>query len=122
MKNNQIFKIFLLILLSINFSISYGQEFNFQAGEIELLDKENKLRAKNGVITTSNDGIEIRSDVIEYDKIKLILQATGNVKVTDKIIPVNPNPPKVRSNIFLFLCLEQLIIFLFNFNNFIFLT
>ena len=95
MKNNQIFKIFLLILLSINFSISYGQEFNFQAGEIELLDKENKLRAKNGVITTSNDGIEIRSDVIEYDKIKLILQATGNVKVTDKINKIIINGEKI---------------------------
>ena len=79
------FKIILLIILIFYSSNLFGQEqFNFDVTEIEIKEKGNKfIGLKRGTITTDN-GINIDADNFIYDKIPNILNAEGNVKITDE--------------------------------------
>ncbi len=86
MKNSK-FYIFVIIILSNLFCLkSFGfDQFNFNVTEIEILDNGNLIKGlKRGIVTT-NQGIIIDADQFEYEKSSNILNASGNVKVTDKI-------------------------------------
>ncbi len=55
---NKIFK-YLIVLFLYCHSTLYANEFRFEASEIEVLDKGNITKAKNGVKIFSNDGLEM---------------------------------------------------------------
>ena len=79
-------KIFILILY---FILIFGNplsanEFIIESSEIKILEKGNITEAKKGVKIISNDGIEINSNELTYNKKKNILRLFGNVKIIDK--------------------------------------
>ncbi|WP_440670131.1 LPS-assembly protein LptD [Candidatus Pelagibacter sp. HIMB1483] len=79
--------IFIIIILSnLFFSSVYGNDqLNFDISQIEILDKGNKIVGKKRGKITTNDGITIDADQFEYDKIKNILKASGNIRIKDEI-------------------------------------
>ncbi len=86
MKNN-LFLIFFTCFLTLFLSTSANSvdQFNFDVTEIEILENGNKFKGlKRGKIST-NDGIIIKSDNFEYDKLSNILNAKGNVVIEDTI-------------------------------------
>ena len=78
--------IFFLIISNLIFLNLYGDDqINFDVSEIEILDSGKKIVGKNrGTITTEN-GIIIQADEFEFDKVKNILQAKGNITIEDKL-------------------------------------
>ena len=81
---NKIFLFFLIVfnLLSIH---TYGSDqISFDVTEIEIIDGGNKIIGKNrGTITTDN-GITIEANQFEFDKIKNIIKAEGNIIIKDQ--------------------------------------
>ena len=86
MKNSKFYIFIIIILSNLFFLKSYGfDQFNFNVTEIQIQDNGNLIKGlKRGIITT-NQGITIEADQFEYEKSSNILNASGNVKVTDKI-------------------------------------
>ena len=81
---NSIIKFCYLIFCYLIFFNAYGiEQFNFDVTELEILENGDKVvGSKRGKIT-SNNGIVITADQFEYYKKKNILNASGNVKITD---------------------------------------
>ena len=76
--------IFLINIILIS-PVVAENEFDFSITEIEILDNGNKIIGKNrGDISTSN-GIIISANTFEYDKIRNILNANGNVIIKDNL-------------------------------------
>ena len=76
---------FIIINLTLS-SISLSAEvFNFDVTEVEILENGNKFIGKKGGKATSEDGVTIKAINFNYNKLKNILIATGNVEVKDKI-------------------------------------
>ena len=66
-------------------SSTYAAEvFNFDVTEVEIIEEGNKFLGKNGGTATSNDGVVIKANNSEYDKLKNILIAIGDVKIDDQ--------------------------------------
>ena len=63
-KKQILFLIFIVIFFSTK--NASGNEFTFEGKEIEILNEEKKLIAKNGVKIISDNGIVIFADNIEY--------------------------------------------------------
>ena len=85
MKNN--FFSFLVLLYILTLFIEdkvKAQDLQFNASEIQSLEKGNKIIAKNGVEINDPSGITIKADQAEYDKIKSVIVAKQNVKIIDK--------------------------------------
>ncbi len=85
MKNN--FFSFLVLLFILTLFIEdkvKAQDLQFNASEIQSLEKGNKIIAKNGVEINDPSGITIKADQAEYDKIKSVIVAKQNVKIIDK--------------------------------------
>ena len=83
---NKLFKVILSVIFClIPLSVSGSEQFNFDVTEVEILEKGNKfIGKKRGVVTTDN-GITIIANYFEYEKDKNILNASGKVKILDKI-------------------------------------
>ena len=79
-------KYILIIFISlISFKANSLEQFNFDVTEIEITNDGNIFKGlKRGKIT-SNDGILIDADNFEYNKKLNVLNASGNVKIEDKI-------------------------------------
>ena len=86
MKNNLYRKIFsiLMLLLCLPFK-AYGEQFDFKVNEIEILNNGNLFKGLNRGIIETNNGIIIEADNFTYNKITNILNASGEVKINDKI-------------------------------------
>ena len=85
MKNNFTKLSLFLFIYFICFNVHAIEQFNFDVTEVQILDNGNKFKGiKRGKITT-NDGIIIDADEFEYTKDINILEASGNVKILDKI-------------------------------------
>ena len=81
-------KILITFLIIINFfclKAHSADQIIFDVSEIEILDSGNKVIGKNRGTITLNNGIIIESDNFEFDKIKNILKAKGNVSIEDQI-------------------------------------
>ncbi len=78
--------IFFLIISNLIFLNVYSNDqINFDVSEIEILDSGRKIVGRNrGTITTDN-GIIIKADEFEFDKVKSILKAKGNIAIEDKL-------------------------------------
>ena len=85
MKNNFKFLFINVFIFLFNINIVYADDFNFQTSEIIFLENGNLIKAKNGSQVLTNDGVLINSKEFEYDKIKNILTATGDVHIIDDI-------------------------------------
>ncbi len=79
-------KIFIILLCFIFISGNFlnANEFIIESTEVKILEKGNITEAKKGVKIISNDGVEISSNELIYDKKKNILKIFGNVKIKDK--------------------------------------
>ncbi len=84
---NRLYYIFLIFIFNNLFNCSvYSTEiFNFDVTELEIIEEGNKFIGKNEGTATSEDGTIIKAKNFEYDKIKNILVATGNVEIIDKV-------------------------------------
>ncbi len=80
---NKIF-IILLYFIFISGNLLKANEFTIESEEVKILEKGNITEAKKGVKIISNDGIEIKSNKLIYDKKKNILKIFGNVQIKDK--------------------------------------
>ena len=82
---NKIFLTFLIFFYLIGNGVHSNEQISFDVNEIEILDDGNKVVGKNrGIITTEN-GITIEADEFEFNKIKNILQAKGNIIINDRV-------------------------------------
>ena len=82
MQNKFIF-ITLVILNLFVFNAFSDDQINFDVSEIEILDEGNRIIGKKRGTITTNDGITIEADEFDFDKIKNILNAKGNIKIED---------------------------------------
>ncbi len=82
---NKIFVIFLIFFHFISLNVYGDEQMSFDVNEIEILDNGNKIIGKNRGIITTDSGITIEADDFEFNKIKNILQAKGNIIIKDKI-------------------------------------
>ena len=80
---NKIFIIFIFFIL-ISGNYLNANEFTIESTEVKILEKGNITEAKKGVKIISNDGIEISSNELIYNKKKNILRVFGDVKIKDK--------------------------------------
>ena len=96
MKNN-IRKIFLLILffnLYFNFT-SASEDFIFESKSIELVNSTKTVVAKNGVVISSGDGMNISAFMSNYDKISKILTLKKNIIIQDKLSKLSLNSENI---------------------------
>ena len=88
--------IFSVILFNlIIFNVYSNDQITFDVSEIEILDGGNKIIGKNRGSINTNDGVTIEADKFEFDKIKNILKAQGNIKVSDKLNNYDFNAQKL---------------------------
>ena len=80
---NKLIVLFLIIFNLSIFNTYSNDQINFDVTEIEILDGGNKIIGKNRGTITTNNGVTIEANNFEFDKIKNILQAKGNVKIKD---------------------------------------
>ena len=86
MKNNIQFFLFIIIfncLITIN--AKSNEPFKFNVTEIEIIDNGNTIKGNKGGIVTTDSGLKIEANIFVYDKILNILNAQGNVKITDVV-------------------------------------
>ena len=83
---NKLLYIFLILILNIlnNSSTQAAEVFNFDVTEVEIIEEGNKFLGKKGGTATSIDGTVIKANNFEYDKLKNILIAIGDVEIDDK--------------------------------------
>ena len=81
---NKILILFIIIFNNFIFSNSFSNDqINFDITEIEILDGGKKIIGKKRGTVKTNDGIIIKADKFEYDKINNILSANGNIEIKD---------------------------------------
>ena len=84
MKNNIKSFIFILIFASLLISSKLlSEEIKFEANSIELIDKDERILAKKNV-KIFNKKETIYADEMDYDKLKQIIKAKGNIIVENK--------------------------------------
>ena len=82
MKNKTKYIYIIFCIIFFNFSSSFSNEvFNFDVSEIEIKENGNKFIGKNGGTARSLDGTKITANNFDYNKLKNILKASGNVKI-----------------------------------------
>jgi len=79
-----VFLTFVLNLCCVNFIVA--EEFIFKVTDLEILENNTIYKGNNrGIVTTRNDEIVITADTFIYNKLTILLEAEGNVKLIDKI-------------------------------------
>ncbi len=73
---NKIFIIFLIIISNLFIFKTYSNDqISFDVTEIEILDGGNKIIGKNRGTITSKNGILIKADKFEFNKVNNVLKA-----------------------------------------------
>ena len=62
-----------------------NEQINFDVTEIEILDGGNIIVGKNRGTITTNNGITIQANEFNFDKVKNIIEAKGDIIVEDEI-------------------------------------
>ena len=76
---------FILIIISFMNSPSFSNEqFNFDVTEVEIQENGNKFFGKKGGTATTDQGLTIKAEEFEYDKLLNILIVKENIKFDDK--------------------------------------
>ena len=81
---NKIFVIFLIFFHFTCTNVLGNEQISFDVNEIEILDGGNIIVGKNRGIITTDDRITIEADQFEFNKVKNILQAKGNIVIKDQ--------------------------------------
>ncbi len=82
---NKLLIIFIIILNNFFLNYAYSDDqINFDVSQIEVLEGGNKIIGKKRGTITTNDGVIINADEFEYDKIKNVLKAKGNITINDE--------------------------------------
>ena len=82
---SKIFIIFVLLFFKF-FFVNAEEEFDFKVSEVEITNDGNIFRGLNrGTATTNNPKMIITADFFEYDKIRNILIASGDVIIEDLV-------------------------------------
>ena len=84
MKNKFVFFVTVCLFININYYNIKAEEFIFESSFIEITNDGNILQAKDGVKVYGKNNIEITAKEFTYDKIKLVLSLSGNIKIIDK--------------------------------------
>ncbi|WP_440676108.1 LPS assembly protein LptD [Candidatus Pelagibacter sp. HIMB1593] len=85
MKNNLFIKFSIIFFLNFCvLSFANSEEFNFNVGEIEILDNGNLFKGLNRGIIETNDGLKINANTFVFNKLTNILEAKGKVKIQDE--------------------------------------
>ena len=85
MKNNFIIILILILFNSVFLNGYSEEEFNFNVTELNILEDGNLFVGSKGGTVSNNNGIVIKANNFRYDKKLNILNAKGNVEITDKI-------------------------------------
>ena len=86
MKNKYIIILLTFVLSLVSFTLTKGEEFNFNTTELQITENGNIIKGINGgEVTTRNNEIIITANNFKYNKLTTLLEAEGNVKVIDKI-------------------------------------
>ena len=80
---NKSFIIYIILSIILFGNYSFGDEFKFEASEIEVKDEGNIVNSSGGVKIISNDNLEIVANQSIYNKKKSILKLEGNVLIKD---------------------------------------
>ena len=82
---NKLLIIFVIILNNFFLYYAYSDDqINFDVSQIEVLEGGDKIIGKKRGTITTYDGVIINADEFEYDKVKKVLKAKGNITVNDK--------------------------------------
>ena len=85
MKNSiKIFFIFSLLNLYLFSNASSEEIFKFEVSEIEITQNGNLIKGYNGGKATTNNGISIKANEFEYNKLLKSLNAYENVELEHK--------------------------------------
>ncbi len=80
---------YLIIAIIVNFffiiHVNGNEPFNLDVTEIEILNNGDIIKGHKGGTATTDNGLKIKAESFEYDKILNILVAIGNVKITDDV-------------------------------------
>ncbi|MDC2985631.1 LPS assembly protein LptD [Candidatus Pelagibacter sp.] len=96
---NKIFIIFLIIISNLFIFKTYSNDqISFDVTEIEILDGGNKIIGKNRGTITSKNGILIKADKFEFNKVNNVLKAEGNVLIQDEINNYNFSAENILYN------------------------
>ena len=86
MKNKYIIILLTFVLSLVSFTLTKGEEFNFNTTELQITENGNIIKGINGgEVTTRNNEIIITANNFKYNKLTTLLEAEGDVKVIDKI-------------------------------------
>ena len=87
MKNNfKKINIFIVIFVLIfNNNPLNSEEFTYEAGEIEILENGNKIKAFKGVKIKTNSNVIIKAQTSTYNKKNGLLELNGDILLIDKI-------------------------------------
>ena len=86
MKNKYIIILLTFVLSLVSFTLTKGEEFNFNTTELQITENGNIIKGINGgEVTTRNNEIIITANNFKYNKLTTLLEAEGNVRVIDKI-------------------------------------
>jgi len=86
MKNKTKYFVILLILNILTIvNVKSDEQFKFDVTEIEIVDNGNTIKGYKGGTATADNGLKIKAESFEYDKVLNILNAFGNVKIIDEI-------------------------------------
>ncbi len=81
MKNFFLYLFLIYIFLTTNL---LSKTFEFEATEIIVLDDGNKIKGNKGGNAKTSDGVTIRAENFDYDKLENVLEANGDVVIVDK--------------------------------------
>ncbi len=86
MKNNFLYIFFICVLINFfNFPVLLAKEiFNFNVSEIEITQNGNIFKGYNGGEAFTNDGIYIKAQNFEYNKLSKTLFSIGNVMLKNE--------------------------------------
>ena len=79
---------YLAIFCLINFLVFNAnsfEQFNFDVTDIEILENGRIFKGSNKGVVKANNGIVIKANSFEYDKVTNVLKANGNVKMEDAV-------------------------------------
>ena len=83
MKNKKRLLYLICLIFFISFEKTLGDQFNFEAKEIQTQNNGNLINAKNGIKITTDNGIKILADNFIYNKDNETLFIKGNVEIND---------------------------------------
>ena len=88
--------LFILIILGFISNVLADEEIIFKAGEINILNDGNLVKASNGSEVMLPDNITITADEFEYNKLNSNIEFNQNILAEDKINDLKLKTEKLK--------------------------